>query len=137
MISAHVRMAVIGVLFGIAFSCMGFTDFAEVHKMFTLQGFRLLLTFCGGVALSTVGFLVLARGKKFARRAIHKGTIPGGILFGAGWALTGACPTGALVQIGEGKLMAGVTVLGIALGAWAYPMLHRAFFRWPLQACDA
>jgi uncharacterized membrane protein YedE/YeeE len=80
---------------------------------------------------------VLARGKRLAHRAFHKGTIPGGILFGAGWSLTGACPTGALVQIGEGKLMAGVTVLGIAFGAWVYPLLHRRFFRWPQQACDA
>jgi len=90
-----------------------------------------------GVALSTMGFLLLARGKKLPRRAIHKGTIPGGVLFGIGWALTGACPTGALVQVGEGKLMAGLTVVGIAFGAWLYPVLHRALFRWPLQACDA
>jgi uncharacterized membrane protein YedE/YeeE len=137
MISTHVRMAVVGLLFGFAFSCMGFTDFGEVHKMFTLQDFRLLLTFCGGVALSTVGFLVLARGKALSRRAFHKGTIPGGILFGAGWALTGACPTGALVQVGEGKVLAGITVLGIFFGAWVYPLLHRSLFRWPLQACDA
>lgn len=137
MISTHLRMAIIGLAFGIAFSCMGFTDFGEVHNMFTFQDLRLFLTFCGGVALSTVGFLVLARGKKFSRRTIHKGTIPGGILFGAGWALTGACPTGALVQIGEGKLIACLTVVGIAFGAWAYPLLHRWLFRWPLQACDA
>ena len=137
MIATHVRMALIGLVFGIAFSCMGFTDFAEVHKMFTLQDFRLLLTFCGGVGLSTVGFLVLARGKPMSKRVLHKGTIPGGVLFGAGWALTGACPTGALVQIGEGKMMAGLTVIGIAAGAWAYPVVHRALFRWPLQACDA
>jgi hypothetical protein len=116
---------------------MGFTDFGEVHKMFTFQDLRLFLTFCGGVGLSMVGFLVLARGKRFAPRNFHKGTIPGGLLFGAGWALTGSCPTGAVVQLGEGKVMAGLTLLGIVFGSWVYPLVHRRVFGWPLEVCDA
>lgn len=135
--SLHVRIGALGLLFGFAFSCMGFTDFGEVHKMFTFQDLRLFLTFCGGVALSMVGFLVLARGKRIAKRSFHKGTIPGGLLFGVGWALTGACPTGAVVQIGEGKVMAGLTLLGIVAGSWLYPRVHKKVFGWPLEVCDA
>lgn len=131
------RMALLGVAFGFAFSCMGFTDFEEVHKMFTFADLRLFLTFCGGVAFSMVGFLLLARGTRIARRPFHPGTIPGGILFGVGWALTGACPSGALVQLGEGKLIAGFTLVGLLIGSALYPLVHRKLFRWPIEVCEA
>jgi hypothetical protein len=133
----HARMAVLGLLFGFAFSCMGFTDFGEVHKMFTFADLRLFLTFCGGVAIAMVGFFALARGKRLPARAIHRGTIPGGILFGIGWAITGGCPTGALVQVGEGKLLAFVVMAGIFAGSWLYPLVHRRWFGWPLEVCEA
>lgn len=133
----HLRMAALGLAFGFAFSCMGFTDFAEVHKMFTFADLRLFLTFCGGVALSMVGFFLLARKKRLPPRTIHKGTIPGGILFGIGWAVTGGCPTGALVQLGEGKLLAIFVIAGIFAGAWLYPRVHRRWFGWPLETCEA
>jgi uncharacterized membrane protein YedE/YeeE len=44
----------------------------------------------------------------------------GAFLFGAGWALAGTCPGTSLTQIGEGKLVAFATVIGIAAGVWAY-----------------
>lgn len=44
----------------------------------------------------------------------------GGLIFGAGWVLAGACPGTALAQLGEGKLSAIFTVLGILLGMWLY-----------------
>lgn len=135
--SAHVRLALLGLAFGFAFSCMGFTDFAEVHKMFTFTDLRLFLTFCGGVAFSMVGFLILARGKRLPKRIFHRGTIPGGVLFGIGWALTGGCPTGALVQVGEGKVIALFTLVGVLVGSAAYPLIHRKFFKWPLEVCEA
>lgn len=51
--------------------------------------------------------------------------ILGALVFGVGWALSGACPGTALVQIGEGKFMAIATVLGILLGAWLYGKFPR------------
>ena len=46
--------------------------------------------------------------------------ILGGVVFGAGWALTGTCPGTGLAQIGEGQTLAVFTVAGMVLGAWAY-----------------
>ena len=135
--SAHVRLGILGLAFGFAFSCMGFTDFTEVHNMFTFTDLRLFLTFCGGVAISMVGFLILARGKRMPRRIFHRGTIPGGILFGIGWALTGGCPTGAIVQVGEGKLIALFTLAGVLIGSGIYPLVHRKLFGWPLEVCES
>ena len=44
----------------------------------------------------------------------------GALLFGAGWALAGTCPGTSVTQLGEGKIVALFTVVGILAGVWAY-----------------
>lgn len=56
----------------------------------------------------------------FEQTSFEWNQLAGGLLFGAGWALAGACPATALAQIGEGKLSALFTVLGILVGMWVY-----------------
>ena len=74
------------------------------------------MTFAGAVALAVLGFAVLARGYAIERKKLHPGTIPSAMLFGIGWALTGSCPSIALVQLGQGYLPALLTILGIVTG---------------------
>jgi uncharacterized membrane protein YedE/YeeE len=126
--------ALLGILMGFGLSRIGFSDFGEVHRMFLFEDFRLLLTFAGAVALSMVGLAVWKGGKRESRR-LHKGTVAGGLLFGIGWAVTGACPSIAVVQLGEGKLAAALTLAGIIAGTWLYPRIHRRFFGWDGGSC--
>ena len=119
----HLIYAVFGLAMGVVLSRTGFTDFSEVHNMFTLTDSRLLLAFIVSIGISMLGFLILARGKHIAKKSFNKGTIPGSIIFGTGWALTGACPSIALVQLGEGKLAAVFSLLGILAGVWVYRRL--------------
>ncbi len=116
----HIWYAVFGLCMGGVLSMVGFTDFTEVHKMFIFADFRLLFLFAATVALSMTGFALFARKSNIPKKTFSKGTLPGSVLFGAGWAITGSCPSIALVQLGEGKLIALVTVLGILAGVWAY-----------------
>ncbi len=132
----HLGSAVIGLVLGFALSWMGFADFREVHAMFTFADLRLLFTFFAGVALTGLGFLVLARGRVLPPKPIHKGTLIGGLLFGIGWALTGACPGASLVQLGEGQLPALITITGIVIGTVLYRKVHARFFRWDRGACE-
>ena len=53
----------------------------------------------------------------------HKGVIIGGMLFGAGWAMTGACPGPIFAQIGSGQWMAVVTLVGAMTGMFTYAAL--------------
>jgi len=119
-IKEHFLHGLFGIIMGYALSHIGFTDYAEVHKMFIFADFRMFLAFAGAVAICMVGFAVLARGKSIVRKAYSKGTIPGSVLFGVGWAITGSCPSIALVQLGEGRLAAAFSVLGMFFGVWAY-----------------
>jgi uncharacterized membrane protein YedE/YeeE len=44
----------------------------------------------------------------------------GALLFGAGWALAGSCPGTVITQLGEGKIFAVFTILGIFTGVWIF-----------------
>jgi len=133
---AHVFLGLFGLLMGMSLTFIGFADFGELHRMLVFADLRLLLVFAGGVAVSMVGFAVLARGQKLPRKPLHKGTVTGGMLFGLGWAMTGACPSVALVQLGEGYLPALATMGGIAAGAWVYRWAQTRYFHWDTGACE-
>ena len=116
----HTSYTIFGLTMGAVLALSGFSDFEQVHKMFILEDFRLLFAFAGAVVLSMLGFFLVGRGKTISKKKFNAGTVPGSILFGAGWAITGACPSIALVQLGQGQLAAVYTLLGIALGVWIY-----------------
>ena len=108
---------------GTILSMVGFTDYTEVHNMFIFADLRLLFLFAATVGITMAGFFVLGRNSNIPKKSYTKGTVPGSILFGAGWAITGACPSIALVQLGEGKIVALFTILGILAGVWGYRKL--------------
>jgi uncharacterized protein len=133
----RVGVGLVGLVLGFSLSRIGFSSWDEVHSMFTFADLRLFLTFCSGVAMLAIAWLFVARASAaaFPARPIHPGTLPGGILFGLGWALCGACPSIALVQIGEGQLGGFFTLAGILAGNWLYAAVHERFFRWTPSAC--
>lgn len=124
-----------GIGLGYSLHRMGFTDFGELHRMLVFADLRLFQTFLGGVALCALGFRLYPLKRPLAHKPIHPGVIPGGVLFGIGWALTGCCPSVPLVQLGEGKLYALATFAGISLGTAGYRLLHARFFRWDAGSC--
>jgi uncharacterized membrane protein YedE/YeeE len=120
-----VTRAGFGLALGYALTRIGFADFEAVHQMFLLTDLRLIFTFAGGVALTFLGFRVFASRVAFDAKLIHPGLVPGAVLFGAGWALTGACPGVVLVQLGAGQLLAGLTLVGLLIGNVAAGLWQR------------
>ena len=57
---------------------------------------------------------------EFNRKSFSKGNLFGGLIFGLGWALTGACPGPLYAQVGTGALAAAVILLSAVAGTWAY-----------------
>jgi uncharacterized membrane protein YedE/YeeE len=54
------------------------------------------------------------------RKKFNKGQIYGGLLFGFGWAITGACPGPLYALLGSGVTVILVTVLSAIAGTWVY-----------------
>jgi hypothetical protein len=105
---------VTGLGLGYTVSRIGFGDFAEINAMFTFQDLRMLFAFAGAVAILVVAFLVLRVRRTPGR--IHAGVVPGAVLFGTGWAISGGCPAIPIVQVAAGYLPALVTLGGIVVG---------------------
>jgi uncharacterized membrane protein YedE/YeeE len=118
-----------GVLFGFALSRSRATDYDTIAGMFLLTDLHLVGVIGTAIATAAVGFWLLRRAGgrtvrgepiELRRKPWHPGAVWGGLLFGAGWALSGACPGTSLVQLGEGKLVALATVAGILAGTYLY-----------------
>jgi uncharacterized protein len=131
---SHFVLGALGLAFGFVISMSGLSDWSELHAMFTFASPRLLLAFGGAVALAMAGFFLFARHDQLPPKHVVPGTVPGAILFGAGWAIAGACPGAALVQLGEGKWYALVTIAGILGGAWLHDRLRKRF-GWARHSC--
>jgi uncharacterized membrane protein YedE/YeeE len=121
--------ALFGVLFGFVLSRARVTDYDVIAGMFRLAEFHLYGVIGSAIATAALGFWLLRRGGnrtiggaalELRRKPWQRGAVWGGLVLGAGWALSGACPGTSLVQIGEGKIVALFTVAGILLGTYVY-----------------
>lgn len=120
---------VFGILFGFFLSKSRATDYDSIVAMFRCREFHLYGVILVAIAVTALGLFLLRLGqrplvpqsaKDWKSLKWNPSRLVGALVFGAGWGLAGTCPATALAQIGEGKLMAFVTVIGIAAGVWAY-----------------
>jgi uncharacterized membrane protein YedE/YeeE len=133
----QIRYALYGLYMGFILSRIGFADYEEVHKMFTFTELNLFLTFCGGVCISAIAYWTMRSLWGLPNKPYHGGSILGGVTFGIGWAITGACPSVALIMIGGGQIAALATFVGVLVGTYLYPKIHRRFFGWDMGSCGA
>ena len=129
------RFVLFGAAFGLVLSRARVTDYDRIAGMFRLTEFHLFGVIGSAIAVSAFGFWLLRRtgsrtlgGEpvRFRPKTWHPGAVWGGLLFGAGWAITGACPGTALAQLGEGKLVALATIAGILAGTYTYGWVRSA-----------
>jgi len=126
---ALLKYSLVGMLFGIVFVKAEIISWFRIQEMFKLQSFHMYGVIGTAVA---VGMLSVAIIKKFKIKTLqketiiivpkkfNKGQIFGGLLFGLGWAMTGACPGPLFAQIGMGLGAVAITLSSAILGTWTY-----------------
>jgi uncharacterized membrane protein YedE/YeeE len=129
MIKHTFKYLLTGILFGIAFVKAEIISWYRIQEMFRFQSFHMYGVI--GAAIIT-GMLSLWLIRKFRIKTLdgetiafqpkkfNKGQIYGGLLFGMGWGLTGACPGPLFAQIGTGVTVTVVTLLSAIAGTWLY-----------------
>ena len=137
-------MAIVYLSFGVAFgwvlSRSGAADYDFIQKMFLFESFQLYGIIGTAVVVTAPGLWLLKRRGvtlsgaplRVSPKPRHPGNLLGGILFGAGWSITGMCPGPILVNIGEGKLYALAALAGVLVGAALFGTLYERIFQ-PLR----
>ena len=116
----------VGFVFGVTLSWTGMSSPEVIREALLFQDAYLYLMFASAVLTATVGTRLLrARGV----RALLTGEqiswsvqppqprhIWGSLLFGVGWAISGACPGPIATQLGQGVAWALFTTAGVVVG---------------------
>ncbi|HEY0696339.1 MAG TPA: YeeE/YedE thiosulfate transporter family protein [Micromonospora sp.] len=122
-----------GLALGFTVANIGFGDYAELNRMFTFQDLRMFFSFAGAVGLIVVVFALLRVRRPQER--IHAGVVPGGILFGAGWAISGGCPAIPIIQVASGYLPALITIAGIFVGVRVFRWANAKYLHVDRGSC--
>lgn len=118
-----------GIAFGFILVKSEVISWFRIQEMFRLQSFHMYGVLGSAVVTGILSVLLI---KRFKIKTIHgekieipkirfdKGKIYGGLLFGFGWALTGACPGPLYAQLGYGISVVSITILSAVAGTWVY-----------------
>lgn len=130
-----VYYSILGLLFGMTLTKIGFADYDQLFAMFTFTDYRMLFSFAGGVGLAMLLLIVFRHQLPAKKKILHPGIVPGSVLFGVGWVICGACPSVVFLQLGQGKLPALMTMLGIFAGVYLYKKIHARYLLWDTGTC--
>jgi uncharacterized membrane protein YedE/YeeE len=126
---SNVKFWIVGIIFGILLIKGEVVSWFRIQEMFRLQSFHMYGIIGSAIITGMISIFLI---KKFHIRTInkeeivirpkkfHKGYIYGGLIFGFGWAITGACPGPLFAQIGSGANVVIVTLLSAIAGTWVY-----------------
>ena len=129
----NIKYLLAGILFGIVLVKSQVVSWFRIQEMFRLQSFHMYGVIGTAVVTGMISVWLI---KKFKLKTIHgeeihfqqkkfnKGQIIGGLLFGFGWAMTGACPGPLFAQLGAGFTVISVVILSAVAGTWTYGKLR-------------
>lgn len=124
---------ILGVLFGAVMYKAEAASWFRVYEMFNFQSFH-MFGLMGSALITGVLLVQLIKRKKM--KDIDNKTIViadkdksitrylvGGVIFGLGWALAGACPGPMFVLLGAGYLPMLIVIASAIAGTWIYGLL--------------
>lgn len=124
------KFLLVGIVFGIVMTKSEAVSWFRIQEMFRFQAFHMYGIIGTAVILGVTGVALI---KKFRIRDFHGNPInfhpkeksvtrylAGGIIFGLGWALSGACPGPMVVNIGYGYLSMAIVFFFALVGTYLY-----------------
>ncbi len=124
------KFLALGIVFGIVMAKSEAISWFRIQEMFRFQSFHMYGIIGTAVVLGVAGVALIKKFKirDFAGNPIvfypkEKAVVrylAGGIIFGLGWALSGACPGPMVVNIGYGFLTMGIVFFFAILGTYLY-----------------
>jgi uncharacterized protein len=125
----YIKFFLIGIYFGIVLTKAEVISWFRIQEMFHFQSIHMFGIIGSAIVVGATSVFLI---KKFNLKTFggedirliskeyHKGLLPGGILFGLGWALTGACPGPMFALVGNGVQVMLVAILSAIAGTFVY-----------------
>lgn len=129
---ANLKYLIVGIFFGIVFVKAEIISWFRIQEMFHLESFHMYGVIGCAVAVGLISVQLIKKfniktldGEKIEiqPKTFNKGQIYGGLMFGFGWAITGACPGPLFAQIGTGATVIVVTLVSAIAGTWFYGLI--------------
>lgn len=129
----NILFLLIGTFFGIVMFKSEAASWFRIYEMFRFKSFHMY----GIIGSALVTGIVIVQIIKY-RKLKHMGGSPinfvpkersfsrymfGGIIFGLGWALAGACPGPMFALLGAGFFPIAIVIVGAVAGTWVYGLL--------------
>lgn len=122
----NLKFLIVGVFFGIVLTKGEAISWYRIQEMFHFQAFHMYGIFMTAIPTGALSLFLIRRMQlktfdgepvQMPVKKFEPGTVFGSIIFGFGWALTGACPGPIYAQIGAGYSVVIVTLLSALAGA--------------------
>ena len=129
----HLKYLFLGIFFGIILIKAEIISWFRIQEMFLFQSFHMYGIIGSAVIVGMISIFLIKKFNiktiygepiKIPTKAFNKGQIYGGLIFGFGWAMTGACPGPIFAQIGSGISVVIITLLSAIAGTWIYGYLR-------------
>lgn len=126
------KYLVAGIFFGIVLVKSEVVSWFRIQEMFRFQSFHMYGVIGSAVVTGIIGVLLIRKFKartiygepvKLYAKKFNKGQVFGGLLFGIGWAFTGACPGPLYALVGNLPVFI-VIILSAIAGTWVYGLLR-------------
>jgi uncharacterized membrane protein YedE/YeeE len=128
----YIKFFLIGMYFGIVLTKAEVISWFRIQEMFHFESIHMYGIIGSAIVVGAISILLI---KKFnlnsfggeeirlVSKDYHKGLLPGGIIFGLGWALTGACPGPMFALVGNGVEVMLVAIMSATAGTFVYALV--------------
>jgi len=128
----YIKFFLIGIYFGIVLTKAEVISWFRIQEMFLFQSIHMYGIIGSAIVVGAISIFLIKKFnlKSFGGEEIslvgkeyHKGLLPGGIIFGLGWALTGACPGPMFALVGNGVEVMLVAIISATAGTFVYGLV--------------
>ncbi|MCF8460559.1 MAG: YeeE/YedE family protein [Flavobacteriales bacterium] len=131
----NLRILLAGIIFGIIMVKSEAVSWFRIQEMFRFQSFHMYGIICTAIVVGAILLQLVNRAKLKnldgnpiiipLRDKLYKAAILGGVIFGIGWAFTGACPGPLFVNFGAGYSVMIVPITAAVLGAFVHGLVKK------------
>lgn len=129
----NIIILLLGIFFGLMLTKAEIVSWYRLQEMFRLQSFHMFGFLGSVVGVSALSLFLIRRfdiknvdgdSIHLIPLRFHYGNVFGGILFGMGWSMVGACPGPMFALFASGWFWHIFAILGATLGTFAYGVMR-------------